>query len=172
MGVHFQAKLEKLGPLAVVRLPQSASDGLPSRGMVMVEGTIGGQAFFAPAEPDGRGGHFIAPGDSLLEKVGGMPGQALSFDIHPQSGWAEPDMPGDIMGAIQTAGLTEFWQGLTVKARWEWLRWIRATNNPATRAKRVGVAVSKMRNGDRRPCCFNAASCTMPEVSKGGVLMD
>ena len=172
MGIVFEAEIEELGPLNIARLPQSASDELPSRGMVMAEGTLGGKAFAAPAEPDGKGGHFLELDASLLKKVKGKSGQPLSFDIHPQSDWAEPDMPEDIMGAIHAAGLTAFWQGLTVKAKWEWLRWIRATNNPATRAKHIGVAVSKMQNGNRRPCCFNSASCTIPEVSKGGVLLD
>jgi hypothetical protein len=172
MGIVFKAEIEKLGALNIVRLPQSASDGLPSRGMVMVEGTMNGQAFSAPAEPDGKGGHWFEVGDSLWKKIKGDTARPFSFELHAQGEWAEPVMPEDIMGAIAAAGLMGFWQGLTVKARWEWLRWIRATNNKAIRAKHIEVAVSKMRQGGRRPCCFNSAACTVPQVSRGGILMD
>ena len=55
-------------------------------------------------------------------------------------------------------------------ARWEWVRWINATRNLATRERRVEVAVSKLRSGKRRPCCFDLASCTDPELSKNGML--
>ena len=56
-------------------------------------------------------------------------------------------------------------------ARWEWVRWIGATKSPATRAKRVDVTISKMRSGKRRPCCFDLASCTDPELMKNGELI-
>jgi hypothetical protein len=50
-------------------------------------------------------------------------------------------------------------------ARWGWLRWIRATNNRETLGRRIEVALSKLRGGDRSPCCFNRNLCTEPEVS-------
>jgi hypothetical protein len=56
-------------------------------------------------------------------------------------------------------------------ARWEWVRWVNATNNPDTRERRVAVSLSKMSNGKRRPCCFNLAACTDPDLSKNGKLV-
>ena len=56
-------------------------------------------------------------------------------------------------------------------ARWEWVRWVGATKNPDTRAKRVDVSISKLRAGSRRPCCFDLSSCTDPELSKNGKLL-
>jgi len=35
----------------------------------------------------------------------------------------------------------------------------------------VAVTVSKMRSGKRRPCCFDLASCTDPELSRSGKLV-
>jgi hypothetical protein len=32
----------------------------------------------------------------------------------------------------------------------------------------VGVSISKMQSGKRRPCCFNLAACTNPDLSKNG----
>jgi hypothetical protein len=36
---------------------------------------------------------------------------------------------------------------------------------------RFEVTISKMNNGKRRPCCFNRAAYTDPEVSKNGKLI-
>ena len=172
MGIVFEAALSELASRKIVRIPQSASERLPSRGLVMVQGMVNGAAFQAPLEPDGKGGHWLEMGDAPGAGWEGMLGQTLSFDIHPSEVWPEPEIPADILDAIRKESLAGQWNGLTTKARWECLRWIRATKNPATRKKRIEVACSKMQNGDKRPCCFNAASCTVTDVSKSGVLLD
>ena len=67
--------------------------------------------------------------------------------------------------------IQEVWEDITPMARWEWVRWVQATRNPDTRQRRVEVTVSKMRGGKRRPCCFDLASCTDPELSRSGRLL-
>ncbi|MEQ9324370.1 MAG: YdeI/OmpD-associated family protein [Polyangiaceae bacterium] len=66
--------------------------------------------------------------------------------------------------------MRELWEAITPMARWEWVRWVSATKNEKTRARRVEVSVSKLSDGKRRPCCFNLASCTDPELAKSGKL--
>ena len=172
MSIVFEAVLKELKSRKILRLPAEASEKLPSRGMVMVRGTINGAAFQAPLEPDGKGSHWLDVSGALFEAAGAAVGETVACDIEPAEAWPEPEMPGDIMTAIIQAGLDNQWAGLTTKARWEWLRWIRSTNSPATRQKRIIVACSKLQKGDRRPCCFNAAGCTVPDVSKSSVLLD
>ena len=164
MRIVFEAAPSTIGARRIVRLPADASAQLPSRGMAMVRGTVGGAALEAAVEPDGKGGHWLE-----LAPDGADEGM-LRFDVEPIDEWPEPDIPRDITDAIARAGLTDRWDDLTVKARWAWFRWIRATANPATRQKRIEVACSKLSRGDRRPCCFNAAGCTVPDVSKSGIL--
>ena len=55
-------------------------------------------------------------------------------------------------------------------ARWEWVRWVKATNSAVTRQRRVDVSISKMNSGKRRPCCFDLSACTDPDLSKNGKL--
>jgi hypothetical protein len=64
------------------------------------------------------------------------------------------------------------WKGITPMARWEWVRWINATRNLQTRERRVEVSLSKLRSGKRRPCCFDLAACTDPDLSKNGKLVE
>lgn len=172
MAIHFEAVPTQIGQHLLVRLTEQASRALPSRVMVMAEGTMNGVSFTAPLEPDGQGGHWLGISDTLAREGRAEIGQAVSITLTPINDWPEPEMPRDIMDALEHENLLPQWHSLTTKARWAWLRWIRATANPATRNKRIAVAVDKLRRGDRRPCCFNAGMCTVPEVSKGGILID
>jgi hypothetical protein len=47
-----------------------------------------------------------------------------------------------------------------------------ATRSEATRAKRVEVSISKLRDGKRRPCCFDLSSCTVAELARSGKLIE
>lgn len=76
------------------------------------------------------------------------------------------------MDTIKSAGLLSQWNNVTTKAKWDWLRWIRSTNNLSTRNKRIQVACSKLEKGDKRPCCFDRSRCTIMDVSKTGVLIE
>lgn len=170
MLINTQATLTAVGAVLLIRLKQADSATLPSRGLVMADGMLNGFTFTLPLEPDGEGGHWLQVPEWLREQAEVNPGDTAALTLTPTDAWPEPDLPGDLMNAVSLHGLLPQWESLTVKARWSWLRWIRATLNPATRNKRILVAVGKLSRGDRRPCCFNAASCTVPEVSKGGVL--
>jgi hypothetical protein len=172
MSISFEAPLTEIEAQQIVKIPISASKQLPSRGMVMVQGTINGLPFISPLEPDGKESHWFQLSDILLMDLGVTVGQTMSFNIEPMSEWVEPEIPDDIMDAIIQEGLLNQWNTLTAKARWEWLRWIRSTKNEATRRKRIEVACSKLQKGDRRPCCFDTTRCTIMEVSTSGVLKD
>ncbi len=82
-------------------------------------------------------------------------------------------MPADLRAslAVAPAEVRDLWRVITPMARWEWVRWVNETKNPDTRKKRVAVSISKLSDGKRRPCCFNLASCTDPELSRSGKLV-
>ena len=82
-------------------------------------------------------------------------------------------MPADLKKALSQAPqkIRDLWAAITPMARWEWVRWVNATKNPDTRKRRVEVSISKMNSGKRRPCCFNLAACTDPDLSKNGKLV-
>lgn len=164
----FEARVEEAGGLLLLRLPEAASRALPSRGMVMGEGDIDHRPFIAPLEPDGRGGHWLALEGEYAKHM--KAGSLVSLRLRPAADWPEPTLPEDLGKALEQEGVSDAWAACTVRARWEWIRWTRATGSPITREKRIRAACDKLRKGERRPCCFNASGCTVPQVCKSGVL--
>ena len=172
--VRFSASLEAIDGSTIVRLPESASKKLPSRGQVAVRGTINGRDFETVVEPDGRAGHWMRLDPRLLRSAGIKAGGTASLGIEPTRRWPEPTVPKDLDQALSAAPrkIQELWQDITPMARWEWVRWVNATPNSDTRKRRVEVTISKMKSGKRRPCCFDLSSCTDPQLAKNGRLRE
>ena len=68
-------------------------------------------------------------------------------------------IPADFKKAIiaDSMALTT-WEDITPLARNEWICWVTSAKQLETRARRIKVGLSKLRNGMRRPCCW--AGCT------------
>lgn len=169
--ITFQATPYKINSWLVVRLPQEASDQLPSRGQVMVKGSINGVDFQDGIEPDGNGGHWINITKNIQE-AGVSEGSEVEVSLEATKDWPEPVIPKDVMTAIKAdPKVHALWDKITPMARWEWLRWIGSTSVNETRQRRIEVSCSKMLHGERRPCCFNRNMCMVPDVAKNGVLI-
>lgn len=162
--IRFTAVPYTIGSMTIVRLPKDASSKFPSRGMAMATGTMNGSPVTLPLEPDGKGSHWFA-----LSKKTNKP---VMLDIEPLKEWPDPAVPADWKKALAAhPAQQKLWEDITPMARWDWIRWIGMSKNPDTRKKHIDVALSKMKGGERRPCCFNRSMCTEPTVSKTGVLL-
>ena len=177
--IHFEAKLFKINSWIILRLPESASAKLPSRGMTMVSGTINGAPFKALLEPDGkyapgqRSSHWFTPDKKLLDDASAKAGDTVQVSLEPIKDWIEPEVPEDFKKALAASPKAEaLWDDITPLARWDWIRWIRAVKTPETRQKHIEVALDKLNKGMRRPCCFNRNLCSEPDVSHNWVLLD
>ncbi len=164
----------RVGQWTILRLPEEASRKLPSRGQVAVQGTINGHGFQTVLEPDGSFGHWMRLEGELQQTAALSVGDTATVEVDPLKDWPEPSVPRDLEAALAAASQTirDLWRDITPMARWEWVRWVNATQNPDTRRRRVEVTISKMQSGKRRPCCFNLAACTDPNLSRGGRLIE
>ncbi|HWB39190.1 MAG TPA: YdeI/OmpD-associated family protein [Candidatus Saccharimonadales bacterium] len=172
-NISFKTKLFKIGSAVILRLPDEASKQLPSRGQVMVEGTFNGVDLKTPLEPTGDLGHYFRVSSDLQKAASVTAGDTVSVEVTPTKEWPEPEVPAIWKKAL--AGSTKAsarWNDITPMARWEWIRWARATSNNETFERRIKVGISKMESTWRRPCCWNRNLCTEPDVSKNGVLLD
>ena len=172
--IRFEATLYTIDEATVLRLPESASQKLPSRGQVAVQGTIAGHRFRTVLEPDGRSGHWMRVDNEQQGEASIGAGDTVTLEIERLRDWPEPNVPRDLAKALAAAPerIRNLWEDITPMARWEWVRWVNATKNPDTRRRRVEVSISKMRTGRRRPCCFDLAACTDPDLAQNGRLID
>lgn len=162
-SIRFEAMLHRPGgsdkgaSWCFLKLPQEASDTLPARGMVSVEGTFNGHQFQATLEPDGNGGHWLRVKPALREAANCIAGDIVRLEIAPVAVEPEPEVPEDVHAALTAAPpkALETWRAITALARRDWVFWIVSGKKAETRIKRIEVAISKLSAGDRRPCCFD-----------------
>lgn len=170
--ISFETEPIEINGWTIVHLPKTASANLPSRGQVMVKGSINGSALQTALEPDGNGSHWFKVDAKMQKSAKATVGDKVKIAIEATKDWPEPDVPADLTKAIKAdPKMQAQWKDITPMARWEWIRWINSTNQPKTRKHRIEVSRSKMVRGERRPCCFNRSMCCVPEVSKSGVLL-
>src|SRR5258708_5195492 len=146
---------------------------LTSRGKTMVNGTMNDFHFQTELEPDGKGSHWFNADKHLLEASQAVAGDAVILTIETAKEWPEPKVPEDIKTALMAnPKVHTLWMDITPMARWDWVRWIGSTKQPETSKRRIETALSKLKNGERRPCCFNRSLCCDPYVSRNGVLLE
>jgi hypothetical protein len=177
--IQFETKLFKIGSWTILKLPEEASAKLPSRGMIMVSGTMNDVPFKTLLEPDGKyapgkkPSHWFAPNKKLLDNAKAAAGDTVTVEIEPTKEWIEPEVPADVKKALSSSQKAEaLWKEITPLARWDWIRWVRAVKTEETRKKHLEVMLDKLNKGMKRPCCFNRNLCSEPAVSKNWVLRD
>lgn len=177
-AITFTAKLYKINDWTILHLPEDASSKLPTRGMLMVKGTLNNIPFKTLLEPDGRYGngqkpsHWFSPDKKLLDQAKTKLGDTVELSIEPTKEWIEPEVPTDVKKALATSEKAQaLWNDITPLARWDWIRWVRAVKTEDTRKKHLEVMLDKLNKGMRRPCCFNRNACSEPAVSKNWVLI-
>ena len=118
--IRFETKLFKINAWTILRLPESASAELPSRGMTMVSGTLNGASFSTVLEPDGRwspgqqSSHWFRPDKKLLDDASANAGDTVQVSLEPIKEWIEPEVPEDLKKALATSPKAEaLWQEIT-----------------------------------------------------------
>jgi uncharacterized protein YdeI (YjbR/CyaY-like superfamily) len=64
-------------------------------------------------------------------------------------------LPADLRKALmQTPKAKALWEDITPLARNEWICWVTSGKKTETRNIRIEKALSKLKGGMRRPCCW------------------
>jgi hypothetical protein len=171
--IQFEATTYVVKDQMILRLPENESEKLPSRGQVSVKVKMNGHEFQTVLEPDGYWGHWMRITEEIQNKADIKAGDTVTVELIVVKEWPEPLVPKDVDTALKAAPekVKEKWKDITPMARWEWIRWVNSTGNTDTRAIRIEKTISKLNGTHRRPCCFNLAACTDPELSKSGRLI-
>lgn len=68
-------------------------------------------------------------------------------------------LPADLREVIVSVpSVLKIWEDITPLARNEWICWVISGKKAETRTIRIEKALSKLKGGMRRPCCW--AGCT------------
>src|ERR1700748_3062090 len=134
-AVRFEATPYAVDRPAILRLPEKASNQLPSRGQVAVQATVNGHACQTVAEPDGESGHWVRIDAKQQRAAALRAGDTAEVELVPLEDWPEPKVPRDLQAALAAAPdkIQELWKDIPPMGRWEWVRGGNATRNPATR---------------------------------------
>jgi len=178
-AITFETKLVTINGWTILHLPADASAKLPSRGMIMVKGTMNGIPFKTLLEPDGvyasdkKPSHWFRPDKKLLHEAHAKAGDTVQVSLEATKEWIEPDIPEDMKKALASSPKAyKLWKQTTPLAHWDWVRWVRAVKTAETRQKHLEVMLDKLNKGMRRPCCFNRNMCSEPAVSHNWTLLD
>lgn len=159
--IRFKARLlrpatPKDAIWAFALLPQAASDKLPTRAMVSIDGTLAGHPFQTTLLPDGQGGHWLRLDAPLLHASGTAIGDTIAFQIAPVAVEPEPEVPADLQQALTDhPAARATWDDITPMARRDWIFWITSGKKAETRSKRIHTACDRLASGKRRACCFD-----------------
>jgi hypothetical protein len=92
-AVRFEATPYAIDGPAILRLPEKASNQLPSRGQVAVQATVNGHACQTVAEPDGESGHWVRI-DARQQRAAALrAGDTAEVDLVSLGDWPEPKVP-------------------------------------------------------------------------------
>jgi len=156
--IRFSALLValKAGEALYLHLPRAASAELPSRGAVMVEGTIEGFPFRAPLESDGKGKHALKISKALQVAAGANARDTVVVELTRVGEEREVRVPSDLIAVLKAvaAKARALWAEITPMARREWIRWVSSAKQVETRDRRIENACDMLAKGKRRPCCF------------------
>lgn len=149
-------RLKKEEPWGFVVLPLAVSEKLPRRGRTSIEGTVNGHAFTATLEPDGNKSHWLRIDESLMQAAGVHFGDVLHFDIQAVAQEPEPEVPEDMLEALQAVPEAwETWLDTTTLARVDWVHWATSAKQAKTRTKRIHDACDMLSSGKKKVCCFD-----------------
>jgi hypothetical protein len=159
LRTRFKAKLcrpAEGGEWTFLRLPQEASDQMPARSMVSVEGTINGFVFAATLQPDSEGGHWLKVEPTWSEGANARAGDDVELEIAPAKVEPEPEVPDDLLEALSAAPASlAVWNDTTAMARRDWITWMGQGKLAETRRIRLEKMIDMLSHGKRRVCCYD-----------------
>lgn len=161
LPTRFKAKLcrpAEGGDWAFLRLPQEASNQMPARSMVSIEGSMNGFAFAATLQPDSEGGHWLKVEPAWSKGANAGPGDDVDLEISPAKVEPEPEVPDDLREALSASpAALATWNDTTAMARRDWITWMGQGRLAATRTIRFEKMIDMLSHGKRRVCCFDRA---------------
>jgi len=125
----------------ILRVPAEVAAPLRAAGSARVEGEIAEHPVnLALSRAPVVEGDFLWAGQSLLDRIGIVPGERVEVRLRPAASDAV-DTPDDLAAALRRAGRTAQWEALTPGKRRGLIYRIDTAKTVATRDKRIATLI-------------------------------
>jgi hypothetical protein len=140
--MRFSALIHKIGINPVVAVPARISQACARKGYVPVRVMVGGAVFQANLVPVGGGRHRLFLNLPMRQAADRAVGDRITLKLELDNSSRILPTPRDLARALRAAGLSGALAKLAPSHRKEIIRWVTATRNPETRARRVAKVVA------------------------------
>ena len=134
----------------MVRLPADAADVFGTRARVPVRATFNGVPYRGSTMPMGDGTFCLGVLKAIQEAAGVGVGDLITIELELDTGPRTVVLPTDLATAlVRDRRATAAWDALSYTNKKEMARSLEEAKKPETRARRLALAVEKLRAGDR-----------------------
>jgi len=147
--LSFQSRLERISSEAnyfALSVPVKISRALGTRGPVPVSAQVSARgndspAFLVSLFPVGGGRHYLRVKAEVRNAVKIKGGDRVQVEITVLDRSAEISFPKDLVSALRTERVLEYFKALPIGKQSHLIRWIDGAAKPQTRDKRIQAAV-------------------------------
>jgi len=151
--VKFRAKLMSTprgGGGTLVAVPPDVAGQLKLKGMPKVQAVIAGRPYRGSLMPMGDGTFCLGVLKAIQEAAGVGVGDLITIELELDTGPRTVVLPTDLATAlVRDRRATAAWDALSYTNKKEMARSLEEAKKPETRARRLALAVEKLRAGDR-----------------------
>jgi hypothetical protein len=129
---------------AFVRVPAAVVAALGGEGRIPVDARFDGVPYRGSVVSMG-GGKVIGVLKDIRTALGKAPGDTVTVTLAPDTAPRTVDVADDLRVALDDAGLTGTFSGLSYSHQREHVLWIDEAKKPETRARRIAGTVERLR---------------------------
>jgi hypothetical protein len=153
MTTSFTTKLirpDAVGAWTFAPVPKKDAARAGFRARLRVKGTIDGIPFRSSLMPRGGGELFVVVNSEVRDRIGKSDGALVRLELELDASPVVVDVPPSLQRALDRDRSAEAnFARFTASQRLAYSRWVAAAKQEATRDRRVGAAVEKIRRGEK-----------------------
>jgi Domain of unknown function (DUF1905)/Bacteriocin-protection, YdeI or OmpD-Associated len=148
----FTAKIEAGdGGGAYVLFPYDVKAEFGTAGKVPVNAKLDGVPYTGSLVKYGNPLHMLGVLKSIRQQIGKTAGDTIEVELWQDRTSRTIQAPIQLQKAIETAGLTRYFDGLSYTHKKEYCRWITEAKKEETQRKRIEKAVAMLKSGIKTP---------------------
>ena len=143
---RFKAAIQEADRGGVyILFPYDVEKEFGAKGNVPVQATLNGVSYSGSLMKYGHAQHMLGVLKSIRHQIGAGVGDEIQVEMWKDEGSRTVEVPPDLLEAMRSGEVLEFFEGLSYTHRKEYCRWITDAKKEDTRVKRVAKAIEMLR---------------------------